>query len=508
MPARGIEKITEVNAGHVSIGHDILGLISSAMYVEPLTIYRELIQNAADAVDDAVERGLLRRAEGVVHLKIDPMHRQVVVRDNGSGVPNATFAETMCAIGASPKRGEKARGFRGIGRLVGLGYAQELVFRSRSARSERVMEATWDCRLLKQLLRDRVRAPLAEVVAAVVGIVERSATAEEPDHFFEVELRKVARLASDGLLDAAMVTRYLSEVAPVPFSPDFDFGEEIAERLESFAAFPTIKAYVNGSAEYIARPYHNEYPLSASKAAAVDGFRFLEVPAHDGDRVAAVAWIGTHQYLGAFPRRLGVRGLRARVGNLQIGDDRVFAAAFPEERFSDWCIGEVYILDERIVPNGRRDDFEPNLHFANLVNHIAVVGRDVAKAARTSSAERRNQRGLTSIETFLRDYRKLLKKSPEAFELRDDVIADVRENIEKARRRAIGYDRKRWEAQIAAVERAVNALETLERPLGRKPNKREMGHLDVLHLLRTHVPGGLSASVQLLALIAHDESLH
>ena len=116
-------------------------------------------------------------------MAIDPLHRQVVMRDNGIGVSNDVFIETMCAIGSSPKRGLKARGFRGIGRLVGLGYAQELVLRSRSQSGENVMEAVWDARLLRELLRSRQRAPLDEVVAAVVKITSREANKEEPAHF-------------------------------------------------------------------------------------------------------------------------------------------------------------------------------------------------------------------------------------------------------------------------------------------------------------------------------------
>ena len=37
----------------------MLELVSSAMYVDPLTVYREYIQNAADAVDSARAAGLL-----------------------------------------------------------------------------------------------------------------------------------------------------------------------------------------------------------------------------------------------------------------------------------------------------------------------------------------------------------------------------------------------------------------------------------------------------------------
>ena len=70
----------------VSIGKDILELVSVAMYVEPLTIYREYIQNAADAVDAARETGLIgpdERGRVEVVFEKDPKVRSVRIRDNG-----------------------------------------------------------------------------------------------------------------------------------------------------------------------------------------------------------------------------------------------------------------------------------------------------------------------------------------------------------------------------------------------------------------------------------------
>ena len=38
-------------SGGIDIGKDILELLSSSMYVDPLSIYPEYVQNAADAID-------------------------------------------------------------------------------------------------------------------------------------------------------------------------------------------------------------------------------------------------------------------------------------------------------------------------------------------------------------------------------------------------------------------------------------------------------------------------
>ena len=44
------ETLTAID-GNVIVGKDILELLSSSMYLDPITIYREYVQNSADAID-------------------------------------------------------------------------------------------------------------------------------------------------------------------------------------------------------------------------------------------------------------------------------------------------------------------------------------------------------------------------------------------------------------------------------------------------------------------------
>lgn len=105
----------------IVVGKDILELLSSSMYLDPMTIYREYVQNAADAVDEARFRGLLAAEEpGRIDIDLDPVARSVRIRDNGTGLAWPIFEARLTAFGASPKRGSPARGFRGVGRLSGL----------------------------------------------------------------------------------------------------------------------------------------------------------------------------------------------------------------------------------------------------------------------------------------------------------------------------------------------------------------------------------------------------
>ena len=107
----------------------------------------------------------------------------------------------------------------------------------------------------------------------------------------------------------------------------------------------------------------------------------------DGD-VSAVGWVLHHSYLGAIRTREGIKGLRLRTGNMQVGGHNVLEEIFPETRFSSWTVGEIHVIDRKIVPNGRRDHFEQNTHLLNLLNQLAPRARAIAKRCRASSMAR------------------------------------------------------------------------------------------------------------------------
>ena len=82
----------------IVIGPDILELLSSAMYVDPITIYREYVQNAADAIDVARNEGLLVPDQpGRVNIVMDAQARSVRIRDNGCGIPSDVYTENQAA---------------------------------------------------------------------------------------------------------------------------------------------------------------------------------------------------------------------------------------------------------------------------------------------------------------------------------------------------------------------------------------------------------------------------
>jgi hypothetical protein len=389
-------------------GKDILEVLSSAMYVDPLAIYREYIQNAADAIDDARRIGILGpRETGTVEIDIDVEKRAVRIRDNGTGIPSAEFESRMTSFGASAKRGTNARGFRGVGRLSGLAYCQELVFRARAAGETRVSELKWDCRKAKTLLRSEFSGDLADVVTQSVQ-VRRVNDKNRPAHFFEVELLGVPRLRNDWLLNPTVVEEYLSQVAPLPFAPQFRYADDIRTVLQDHVGLTNITLKVGGNSDPTFRPHRDSFDISGG----TDTFQELQtirIPAYDGNGTAAVGWILHHGYKGAVPSS-NLKGLRLRSGNIQVGTNGILEDLFVETRFNSWCVGEVHVVDSRIIPNGRRDHYEQNVHYTNLINQLSPIARDISTRCRQSSIRRNWLRQFERQEALVRRDLQIMKQ--------------------------------------------------------------------------------------------------
>jgi molecular chaperone HtpG len=361
------------------------------MYVDPMTVYREYIQNAADSIDEARANGALHCSGGQVQISVDANARSIQIRDDGTSIPWPEFVERLSNLGASRKRGTQARGFRGVGRLSGLGYSQELVFRGRADGESLISELRWDGRALKTMLRAADHSKNLRALVKQVVTVRRVKPKDEPKRFFEVELRGVIRHRDDRLLSEEVVAQYLAQVAPLPFSPDFEFGKEITAALKPHIRLGDIAIHINGAADPIYRPHRNLINVDGKIEAAFKTLEILELSSIDSG-IAAIGWVLHHEYSGALSNRTLLKGLRLRSGNVQVGDHALLENLFPEPRFNGWAVGEIHIVDSKILANGRRDNFEHSVHIDNVLNQLAPTARDIARRCRQSSISRKWQR--------------------------------------------------------------------------------------------------------------------
>ncbi|NDW05873.1 ATP-binding protein [Jiella pacifica] len=440
----------------VRVGKDIVELVTSGMYLSPITIYREYVQNSADAIELGIKEGLIKVGEGSVAINIDHGARSVRIVDNGIGIKATDAASLLLAIGGSAKRGTGARGFRGIGRLSGIAYCKALHFRTRAAGEDTVSVVEWDCKRLRQRLSDdSFEGDLHSVITSSVRFLEQPARGEDPSHFFEVTMVEVARHRGDILLNEATIRDYLGQVAPVDFSERFSLGAKIRGRLADHGVdVGIVDLSIQG--ERVLRPYANvtTFPgnLFELKLDEVEFFEFANI---DGE-VAAVGWVAHHQYARSIPPSLGIGRLRARIGDVQIGGEGVFDEVFKETRFNGWCVGEIHILDRRIQPNGRRDHFELNHHAYNLLAQLGPKAIELSHRCRTSSISRNI---LLMIQNLVEEIEKKLAESslPSKGE-----ISRFRGSIERARGRLKNVDhleaRELCEAALSRVSHLLDQV--------------------------------------------------
>ena len=371
----------------VTVGPSILDLVTSGIYDDPLAIYREYIQNAVD------ELSRMDGVEGKVEITIDRLQKRVSICDNGPGLTYQECLEGLVPVAQSKKCLGQDRGFRGIGRLSGLAFAESVTFLTRASGRDPVTRVVWS----KPGLTDDTSTPRATEQGFPNWVkVETLDDRDYPDRFFRVELDGVSRHSAGLLLNREAVRGYISEVCPVPLAPEFPFWKETQELFPPQQSPYSLQVTLEGEEQPIQRQYTSTISLAGNKEDHFQEFEEVHVPSIDGGGDAAVGWIAHSSYLGAIPKGNRIRGMRARVGNIQVGGERVFDHLFEEERFNRWCVGELHVLDCRIIPNGRRDYFERTPHLRNLENHLASVFRNISARCRAASSNRNKEKSLMS----------------------------------------------------------------------------------------------------------------
>ena len=368
------------------VGSDILNLITVGMHSNPLCIYREYIQNAADSI--AVSNN---KRKGKVEIYIDPATRRITIKDNGQGISATQLARNLLPVANSRKQPGADRGFRGIGRLSGLAFADSVTFLTRSTNKEPVARVKWDKANLQKGVADG--SPLKKLIAQSTT-VDTIPGDEYPDSFFQVEIDNIARFAAGLILNCDVVRDYISEVCPIPFSLNFPYTSEVLNLFSKKQTPLTLDIFLNDENTSLTRNHDDVICFSNDRHDGLLDFERIAIPAINGNEHAAVGWIAHSSYIGAIPKKLGVRCIRARVGNIQIGDETLFDHLFTESRFNRWCIAEIHILDPRIIPSGKSDYFEPSPHIRNLENHLGVISRKIEQRCRNASRKRNETRRL------------------------------------------------------------------------------------------------------------------
>lgn len=389
-----------IDENRFTVGKFTLESLTLGMYLSPKVLFREYIQNSTDSIDDAIRQGVITQEESRIVITIDPKEKRIIIEDNGLGIPANRADKVLTDIGNSSKTHLLNRGFRGIGRLAGLSCCETLVFHTTHPGESIGTIVTFDCKKLRNLLVPGKSQDynLEQVLQAVVSTTQ---TSEMPEsHFFRVILDKAED--TDGILDPEQVVNYISQTAPVPYDVDeFPWAVEIQDAFNNRGL--TLEEYnilvsVEGELRPVFKPYRESVLTNRRKKIwdRVRSIKIEELTTSEGD-LLGIAWYGLSGLQGTILHD-DIKGLRLRKGNILIGDKSTLNFIFKEDRFNGWFQGEIFVLDNNIIPNARRDSFERNTNHDYLMTQLLVLGDRLSRLIRKTSNERQNSQ---LIETDL-----------------------------------------------------------------------------------------------------------
>lgn len=392
------------------VGKNALESLTTGMYKDCRIIFREYIQNAADAIDQALQNGTLKKEESKIDIFINIGKKEIKIRDNGIGIPSFQVYKTLGDIGVTTKDYTKNRGFRGIGRLGGLGYCEELQFIT-SFKGENIKTlTTWNCTELKKLLSPNV-APNMSVIEVVNKVTQESQENELPDlHYFEVILKNVT---NEKLLDFENIKDYLSQSAPVCFNyQHFASLKCINDNLRQRDKQPEeYNVFINH--EQVFKPYRRKVTAGKeNEKDFIEDILIFDSYKPDGT-LFFMGWYGKTQLSGSIKDK-DVNGIRVRKHNILIGDNYTLDPFFGDnptyQTRNRWFIGEIYVYDDNLLPNARRDDFEENPTYFEFKKTVEYTTRELGKLPHEASKERNLIKKVDSAENDVSSLREEITK--------------------------------------------------------------------------------------------------
>lgn len=413
------------------IGKNVIESLTEGMYEDSRFIFREYIQNSADAIDKAIVEGLLKYGDGEIHITIDPHLKTITFYDNGTGIPSSKVAEILGDIASSTKEIGKDKGFRGIGRLGGLGYCEKLTFET-SFKGEAVKSLfSWNASELKKSIDNRaVKESASEVMAKVTT---HSTTNEDlGKHYFKVILEGVK---NETLLDKDIVKDYLRMVAPIPYPNHFLFRRKIKGYAQELQVVNIDEYKVYLGKDLLEKAYSTiiyEGDIDAKKK--IDEIFDIEVfydTNKDGE-ILYWGWYGVSKYEKVIAKCNLSRGIRLRKANIQIGADQTLVPFHKESRGNFYFIGEIHAVHSKLIPNSRRDNFIENETYEMFFASLSKKFRELYKLYYDASKARNADK---DIKAYDEHHKKLKEKIEKGFTNNEDKEKAYRE-LESRKKKA------------------------------------------------------------------------
>ena len=352
-----------------TIGKNVIENLTIGMYDDPRFVYREYVQNAADQIDVAKRQNLYQSEnEPSIYIQINTDTKTVIIEDNATGIESQKVFSLLGNIAQSTKNKYEDKGFRGIGRLGGLGYCEKLIFETSFYGENQKSTMTWNAKQLKEIINnDDIKIGAAELISLITDY--SFSDTDENSHYFKVTMENVT---NDILLDVQQVRDYLSMVAPVPFANHFTHKNKIYNNAkDKNIVIDEYNIYVN--TDQLFKGYNNYIYKNNEiweENTIIDVAFFEE---YYKEELLFWGWCGISKEMNQIPDENKSRGIRLRKSNIQIGTETRLDDYHKEFVGNRYFIGEIYAINQELIPNARRDFFIDNDECFQFVRRLKEV---------------------------------------------------------------------------------------------------------------------------------------
>lgn len=425
------------------IGKNVLESLTRSMYTDSKCVYREYIQNAADQID--IARNIHPELSYTITVSIEPNEKRVIIEDDATGVSGSQIQNVLVDVARSEKIRGVNKGFRGIGRLGGLGYCKTLRFETSYFDEEVMSVLTWDAARLNSIVDDsNDDRDAGEVIDEVTKIETYRDKSYKDQHFFRVIMEGIS---DERLLNEQMVRDYLSMVSPVDYSNSFMFRTNILDfmkdnnfHLDCYDIYVGNKGYEEQIFKsYTTKIFEPNKEGGLKERDAISDIRFWLEKDTDGNPVYW-GWYSISNLLGEIPTCNNARNIRLRCENIQLGDENACKIFFStnDKRFVDWFFGEIHVVSPELIPNSQRDylrEGEPRKFFErHIIDDFSHLKDLCNQASDIRSDIKKLKNAVTATAQYQEKQKKGFASQLEA-QKKQEELKDLQEKAQKAQQR-------------------------------------------------------------------------
>jgi hypothetical protein len=438
-------KFITIPVGDQDIGGQLLPILSKGLYTNPLDCVREYVQNSVDA--------------GAKKITIKITGNSVLIHDTGQGMDEAQLLSSR-KFGISAKDLAEHVGFRGIGIYSGYDLANRLVITTKKAESTEEFIMKFDFGGMKKELEANPAGsvPLSTILFKFTSFSRRPSVAAGLS-FTTVQLEDISAVHLRKIANRGELRQYVLQNLPVDFSDNFDFKQRITDDLsQNVPGYRAVTIELQSDDEedeIVTRP-----PLSGLREPSIG-------PIYSDGKVIAYYWA----CLNKANKRLDDENLSlAKKGVYQPSDYqgfiykcKGFTIGTRDQLYTlftagsgtlyRWYTGEIYVIDDQVIPNTARADFETNAAKSRLEiavkSKLVELEKQAEKIRNTALADAKVTEALAELGSL---HAEISKKGTDTFE--DwDKLRDVHDQMKKHRAKASLSVREKADQALKIVEK-------------------------------------------------------